>query len=109
MAERSAPRAAFGLYDELPRSVVKKCDADVVVVEAIFELFGDFGEDLVGIKGGDRVAGNKIEQAEVAGFGALVLEEAGVFDGDAGFAGEDAEEVEGAFLVGAFGGRGEAE
>src|SRR5260221_4836515 len=99
MAERSAPRAAFGLDDELPRSVVKKRDADVVVVEAIFELPGDFGEDLVGIKGGDRVAGNQIEQAEVAGFGALVLEEAGVFNGDAGFAGADAQGVEVSLIV----------
>src|SRR5258708_305192 len=100
LSKRVTACAAFGLDDEFARGVIEQGDADVVVAEAVFELLGDFGEDFVRIERGDGVAGDEVEQAEMAGLGALILEEARIFNGDAGFAGENAEEFEMPFVVG---------
>src|SRR5262249_36930602 len=66
------------------------------------QLFGDFGENFVRVKRGDSVAGDEIQQAEVARLGALFVEEPGVLDGDTGFAGENTEQFEMAFVEGFF-------
>jgi len=93
--------AALGLDVELARGVVENRDADMVVGEAVFELLGDLGQHFIGIERGDGVAGDKIQKIEMARLGALFLEEAGVFNGDAGFAGEHAKKLKMAFVEGA--------
>ena len=66
----------------------------MVVGEALFELFGDFCEHLVGIERADGMAGNVVEQRQVARAGLLFLEQARVLNGDAGFAGQHAHQFE---------------
>src|SRR5437667_2972207 len=103
-AERDAPAESvaaltrFGLDDHFARGIVEQGDADVVVGEADFELLGDFGEHFVGIERGDGVARDVIEEGQVARLGALIVKEARVFDGDACLAGENAEQLEVAFV-----------
>ena len=87
-----AARAGFGLHDQLLRGVVEDGDADVIVVEMLFHFGGDLREHLVGIERGDGVAGDVVDQGELARFFLLLLEEPRVFHGDAGFAGQDAQE-----------------
>src|SRR5690348_12548701 len=98
LAKSAATRARFGLDHDFARGVIQRADADVVVGESSFQLLGDFREHLVGIQRGDGVARNGIEQRQVARFGALFVEETSVFDGDAGFAGEHAEQLEMALI-----------
>src|SRR5208337_16357 len=93
--------AALGLDLELARGVVENRDADMVVGEAVFELLGDLGQHFIGVERGDSVARDEIQEIEMARLGALSLEEAGVFNGDAGFAGEHAKKLKVAFVEGA--------
>ena len=101
LAERAAARACFGLDDDFARGVIQRADADVVVSEAGLQLLGDFGEHLVGIQRGDGVARDGVEQGQVPRLGALLVKEARVFDSDAGFAGQHAEQLEVTFVEGA--------
>src|SRR5271157_2555185 len=97
----AAALAGLGLDVKLARGVIENRDADMVVGEAVFELLGDFGQHFIGVERGDGVAGDEIQEIEMARLGALFLEEAGVFNGDAGFAGEHAKKLQVAFVKGA--------
>ena len=90
------------MNDEFARGVIHQSDADMVVDEAGFELLGHFGKDFVGVQRGDGIAGNEIDEVEMASLGAFFLEEAGIFDGDTGFAGEYAKKFKMTFVVHAF-------
>ena len=70
----------------------------MIVGQAGFKLFGDFCEHLVWIQRGDGVTRNGVEQRKVPGLGALVIEQPGVFDCDTGFAGQDAQKFQVAFV-----------
>src|SRR5690349_16204525 len=102
LAERAAARARFGLDYNFARGVVERADTDVVVGKSGFQLLGDFREHLVGIQRGDGVARNGVDQGQVTRFGALVVEEPGVFDGDASFAGQHAKQFEVPFIKSSF-------
>ena len=83
---------------KLPCGVVEDGDSHVIVSEAVFELFGNLGQHFIGIQRGDGVARNKIQKIQMARLGAFFLEEAGVLNGDTGFAGEDSEKLQVAFV-----------
>ena len=100
--ERVATRAGFGLDLEFLGGVFENGDADVIVGERVFDFGGDLGEHFFGIQSGDGVAGDIVDQCELLGFSLLFGEEAGVFDGDGGFAGEDAQQLDVAFIESAF-------
>ena len=101
LAERAAARAGFRLDDDFARRVIQRADADVVVNKPGLQLLGDFGEHLVGIQRGDSVARDGVEQGQVPRLGALLVKETRVFDSDAGFAGQHAEQLEVTFVEGA--------
>ena len=74
----------------------------MIVGERVFDFGGDLGEHFLGIQGGDGVAGDIVDEHQLLRFLLLCGEEAGVFDGDGGFAGEHAEELDVAFVESAF-------
>ena len=96
--ESVATRAGFGLDLEFLGGVFENGDADVIVGKRVFDFGGDLGEHLFGIQSSDGVAGDIVDQRELLGFLLLFGEEAGVFDGDGGFAGEDAQQLDVAFI-----------
>ena len=93
-----APRARFGLDDQLFRGIVEDGDADVIVGKMLFHLRRDLREHFVGIERGDRVAGHVVDQRKLARFFLLLRKEPGVLDGDARLARENAQELDVAFV-----------
>ena len=57
------------------------------------------GQHFFGIQGGDGVAGNVVQKREVAGFGLLLAEQARIFDGDTGLAGQYTHQFQMTFVV----------
>src|SRR5215470_4901422 len=101
-AHGTATLAALGSNHQFAGRVIKQSDTDVVVSEAGLQLFCDFRQNFIGIEGGDRIARDHVQEAEVARFGSFFLEKAGVFNGDTSFASEYAQNFEMTFVVGAF-------
>ena len=92
-AQSVAARAGFGLNLKFFGGVIENGDADVIVGESVFDFGGDLGEHFFGIQRGDGVAGDVVDQRQLLRFLLLFGEEAGVFDGDGGFAGEHAQAI----------------
>ena len=103
LAQRAPSLARFRLDDDLSRRILQLPDADVVVRKSFLELLRDFREHLVGIQGRNRVARNVVQQREMARFRAFLVEKPRVLDGNAGFAGQDAQQLEMSFIEGAVG------
>jgi len=74
LAEGPAAFPGFGLDHHFARGILQHADAEVIVGQAGFKLLGDFGEHLVRIERGDSVPRNGIEQREVPGLGAFLVE-----------------------------------
>ncbi len=98
LPQRPAALSRLGLDHHFPRRVIQYADADVIVGQAGFELFGNFGEHLVRIKSRDGVPRNGVQQGEVPRLGTLFAEQAGVFDGDTRFTCEDAQKFQVPFV-----------
>jgi len=94
LTESAAARARFGLDYDFARGVIQQADADVVVGKSRLQLPGNFREHLVGVQRGNGVAGNSVEQGQVARFGAFFVKETRVFDGDAGLVCEGGRKVD---------------
>src|SRR5262249_680454 len=100
LAQDAAALAGFSLNNDFAGGVIEDADSNVIVGEAGFELLGNFGEHLVGVERSDGVAGDIVEQREMPSFGAFLVEQSGVFNGDTGLAGKDAEKFEMSFVEG---------
>ena len=55
LTQSPTPFSRFGLDHHFARSIIQHADADVIVGQARFELFGDLGEHFVRIERGDGV------------------------------------------------------
>src|SRR6202008_4051760 len=82
------------------RAGTARSNADVIVSQAVFELLGYFGQNFVRVERGDGVLRNQVQQAEVARLRAFFLKQAGILNGDACFAGQDAKQFQMAFVEG---------
>src|SRR3974390_1220492 len=78
----TAALTAFDRDEKFASRIVKQGNTDVVVGETGLQLLNNLRQYFVGIQRSDGVARNQVQEAEMAGFGALVLKEAGIFDGD---------------------------
>ena len=56
LAQGATPFSRFGLDHHFARRVIQHADADVIVGQTGFQLFGDLGEHLVRIERGDGVS-----------------------------------------------------
>src|SRR5579872_1287876 len=91
-AERTAASAGFGLHDKFACRVFEHADTDVILRQARFELLGNLGQHFVGVERGDGITRNGVEKRKMTRFGALLVEEPRVFDGNACLAGEHTHE-----------------
>ena len=101
----SAPlrRSRFGLDHDFLGRIIQQPDSDVRVVQSLFQFFRDLGEHFIRVERGNDVAGNVVEQRQVARFRPLLAEQPRIFQSDDRFAGQHAHhfqvpDVERAFL-----------